>query len=378
LTGGSDSRGARYSQEQKNEYDSLLLGAADPKNKERLRRGLKRIFPRLESVWGNLLYGQDSLVGWERERRVCAKSRFDSYFRFSIGDDALRKDEIDSLIKNARDENFIKENLRRSLEIIRPDGSTKTALVLDELNLHSQEVPDEAVEPLLTAIFDVVDELDTPRDVARGFSIGDNPLRVHWLMRRLTLERFDLNDRSTIIVRCSKNASLGWLVDLATSAYEAHFPREGKSPESEQRCITTKQDAELLRLQALKAIRKAVKAGRLIAHAKLAYLLFRWRDFAKDNGKQVKRWTKAELTKDDHVVMFAKALTSHGWSQSIEDTVARRTTVASVSGLELILDVAGFRKRIDSVLASGRLSEDQQLTLSEFVEAWKRHETQRS
>jgi hypothetical protein len=56
------------------------------------------------------------------------------------------------------------------------------------------------VEPLLAALFELGDDLDVPSDEERGFSIGDNQLRIHWLLRRLTRERFDLATRSAIFV----------------------------------------------------------------------------------------------------------------------------------------------------------------------------------
>ena len=40
---------------------------------------------------------------------MCAPSRFDAYFRSSIGDEVLKKEEIDALIEQASDRRSSKE-----------------------------------------------------------------------------------------------------------------------------------------------------------------------------------------------------------------------------------------------------------------------------
>jgi predicted KAP-like P-loop ATPase len=372
LTGASQSGARRSQQELRGEYDGFLLGTINPQEQEQLRRGLMRLFPLLESIWGNLLYTNDS--EWSRQRRVCASSHFDTYFRFSIGDDILRRSEIDELVAQAANQDFITRTLRDALTITRVSGGTKAALILDELNLHADDVADENVEPLLAALFRLGDELNVPSDAAKAFSLGDNPLRIHWLLRRLTLERFDLAKRSALFLAACEIAALGWLVDFSDSAYSDYHPREGKTPEPENRCLTTANDAEILRSKAIDRIRDASNSSELIANAKLPYLLYRWRDMAKDDGIEVKRWCDAQLARDDMVIAFAKAFTAHGWSQSIADTVAQRTTLASITGLESIMNKEEFRARIEELAARDTLPTSNTQIVHEFLEAWKRHD----
>jgi predicted KAP-like P-loop ATPase len=373
LTGGADRGFSRYSTDQKADYGKILLGGVEQKDSERLRRALKRLFPRLDSVWGNLSYGSDSIAGWERQRRVCAPSRFDAYFRFSIGDEVLKKEEIDALIEQASDRSFIQGRLREALGILRRNGRTKAALILDELNLHADSIANEDVEPLLIAIFGIADELDTPRDVAEAFSIGDNFLRIHWLLRRLILNRFDIQERSAIVLAACKTAAAGWLADLADSAYAAHNPRAGK-PRETQSLITTEEDCEKLQAMALKSIRAAAKSGALASHHRLCRLLYKWHDAAKEDGKEVKRWTKAQLVRNDNVVLFAEAFTSHGWSHGSGNRVAQRFTSAVVDGIAGIFDVELFRRRIQSLLADKALPDRDRSILSEFDAAWARRD----
>lgn len=365
---------SRWTQEQRSQFDKALLSSVAEAEREHLRQALMRLFPPLASVWSNVVYGDHSRAEWSRERRVCASDHFDSYFRFAISDDVLAKQEIGELIAHASDDAFITAALREGLAVKRSSGGTKAALIMDELNLHANSVADDRVQPLLTTIFRLGDELDVAVDEAKAFSIGNNHLRIHWLLRRLTLERFDLARRSTIFMAACETAALGWLIDFASSAHEDYHPRAGKPPEQEGQCLTTAADAEALRGMALSRIRKAAESGELGAHARLAYLLYRWRDYVEDGGDEVTRWTDGQLGRNEMVVQFARAFTSHGWSQSASDLVAQRTTLANVGHLEKIIDKDQLRARVEALAGKDTLRPEEAAIVKEFLDAWRRHD----
>src|SRR5580700_3029400 len=365
---------SRWTQEQRAHFDEALLPNAPETERDRLRHALMRIFPPLASVWSNVFYGDHSKDEWSRERRVCVGDHFDSYFRFTISADVLAKQEIDKLVAHASDDAVITAALREGLAVKRSNGGTKAALIMDELNLHANSVADNAVQPLLKTIFRLGDELDVKADEAKAFSIGNNHLRIHWLLRRLTLERFDLGQRSAIFMAACETAALGWLVDFASSAHEDYYPRAGKSPEQENQCLTTLADAEASRGVALSRIRKAAETDELCAHARLAYLLYRWRDFAKNDSVEVKKWTDELLARDEIVVQFARAFTSHGWSQSASDVVAQRTALANVGHLGGILDKDRFRARVEELAGRETLGSEEGTIIREFLDAWRRHD----
>jgi predicted KAP-like P-loop ATPase len=376
---GIGDRAGRRGRDQAAEIDKLLFGSGEYKEKERLRRALMRLFPRLESVWGNLHYGEDSATEWERERRVCSANHFDAYFRFMLGEGVLGRSEIDAVIARASDEDFVKATLREALASKRRNGSTKAALLLDEINLHAAEVPDADVTPLLKAIFNIADEVNVESDKAGPFGMGDNHLRIHWLLRRLTLERFDLAARSAVFMAACGDAAFNWMVDFTDSAYDDYHPRQGKLPEPEANCLTTAADADALRTRALERIRHASVSGELAAIQGLAYVLFRWRAFADDEGVEVKAWTASKMEDDAMIATFAKAFTSYSWSQGLGmaglgDTVAKRNIRANVDALESILDIAKLRARVEQVASSGTLPDSDMDAVRQFLDAWRRHD----
>jgi predicted KAP-like P-loop ATPase len=134
------------------EMNVLFFGPDKRSDLAQRRRSLMRLFPRLESIWNNLSYGHDSEAGWKRDRRVCSDAHFDAYFRLTLDEDALPRKEIDQFIKNAKDKGAVQRAFREALGLRRSQGSTKAALLLDELNLHAADVPDDTVGPLLAAL----------------------------------------------------------------------------------------------------------------------------------------------------------------------------------------------------------------------------------
>ncbi|WP_139372858.1 KAP family P-loop NTPase fold protein [Nitrobacter vulgaris] len=377
LCGAGDKYG-RSGRDLKAETDALFLGSVDVKEHERMRRVLMRLFPRLESVWNNLSYGEDSVSKWTRERLVCSEEHFESYFRFSIGDNVLPREEIEALIARASDGEFVKQKLREALAITRKNGKTKAMLILDELNFHAEKILDKDVEPLLSAVFELGDELDVESDKAGAFDIGNNQLRIHWLLRRLTLDRFDLGSRSKIFIEAARKAALSWLLDFSQSAYGDYHPREGKNAEPEEKCLTTETDAKSLRQTALSRLRAASQSDELVRSRRLAYLLFMWRDLADDEGAEVRAWTASRMKGDAMIAVFAKAFTSHSWSQGLGmaglgDRVAKRNTRAGVDSIDKILDKAAFRARVEET--AGKNTQDEAgAAVREFLAAWKRQD----
>jgi predicted KAP-like P-loop ATPase len=347
------------------QLDALLLSSVpDP---EVYRKGLMRLFPKLKSIWANTYGDMGKFV---KQRRACVAEFFPTYFRLSLSDDVVPRSEIDAIISHAADQEWIKDKLLLSVQETRRGGGTRAAPLLDALTQNAEDVSIDDVASLLSAIFSIADELDVEADEARAFSFGNNSLRIHWLLRSLTRDRTDLTQRSAILVQAARNASLGWQVDLANSAWSDYNPREGEELQSEGDCLVTESDLSKLTKLALDAIKRAAKDGTLLNHKDLPSLLYRWRNFAKDGGAAAKRWTCARLKEDRAIARLAAAFTSYSWGQSSEDLVTKRSDRAQISGLDEIMDVALFRKRLEALETSLPKGSEDHDAISRLLKAW--------
>ncbi|QBM75896.1 NTPase [Sphingomonas sp. AAP5] len=350
----------------------LLSSVEDP---DRFRHGLMRLFPKLESVWANVWHQRDG--AWARMRRACAPQHFQTYFRLSLPAGTISRREINEFIAHAGEPAWSAQRLVAAASNVRRDGHTEARDLLDAWTLHAAEVPLDKVEPLLSGVFSVVDDLDIEGDEARGFAIGNNSLRVHWLVRALLFERSELAERSAILSVAAKSAQLGWMADLMWSAWGDHHPREGAEAHGPESWLLTKADTEKLVATTLATIIRASVGSELIEHGSLPRLLYTWKDFGGDDGAAVQAWTAEQLEDDHAVACIARAFTSHSWGQGmggfggLGDLVAKRSDRANVDSISTLMDSARLRARVEELDADPTGSSDDADAISRFLQAWR-------
>jgi len=337
---------------------------------------LQRLFPRFEDVG----YASDFISQWESQRLVCTSKHFDTYFRMSVGDETLPSGEIDALLNNCGDIEYVKKSFFEALDSIRKNKKSKVPLIFDELNTHAKEIDKSHFANLFSAIFQIADDIDREEDHDRGgFSIGNTNLRIHWLIRRLTFERCDLDERSEILMAACQNAQLTWLVDFTNSAIADYQPREGKNPEPPEKCLVKEECLDSLKENTLTAIKKMAEGSELISHPRLSYILYRWRDLTKDKDDVI-TWCNNQLGDDSSVAKLAKTFTGESLSQGLGmtglgDRVSMRNVTAGIEGLDTIMDVALFRKRLEELEANGMLDDNQKNDIKIFMDAWRKKES---
>jgi hypothetical protein len=285
---------------------------------------------------------------------------------------------IKELIARANDRDFVQLTMRSAAQSERRTGSSMIPIYLDELNNHALSVSKENVEPLLSALFEIHDEIDLKKDANGGFmGIANTTLRFHWLIRRLTGDRFSIAERSVMYKAAITSASLGWLVDFVGSARAGYREREGQQIREED-CLVSQEMADQLTTLALNAIRSSAADMSLLQHQDLIYLLYRWRDFMNSDPSEVLKWTQGLLSNPEALVVLARGFTSQSWTRgmggfgSLGDRVAMPTNVAQIDENTDIIDVKAFRDALDQLLTNKTLDDDSLTTVKDFLAAWDR------
>lgn len=284
---------------------------------------------------------------------------------------------IKELVDCADDPDFIKKTFRNAANERRRIGTSMVPVFLDEFNTHADSVEREKVKQLMSALFEIHDEIDLEIDEERGMmAFGNTTMRYHWLIRRLTNERFTLDERTELYTSATKCASLGWLVDFTASAYDNYLKGQSGSQQAENSLIREDAVAPLVD-RTLAAIRTAAADGSLLFHKDLIYILYRWRGFLANDPTEVRAWTDQLLDNDDALVILARKLTGESWSQGsgfggLGDTVARRHVVARIEKNMDILELDRFRVALERLQNSGQLDEMSKETVDSFLAAWKR------
>lgn len=344
--------------------DAVLLPKIS--EKQRYRDALVRLFPRLDSIWGNTTHGGSR---FDKDRRIASARHFQTYFRMSIDPDTVSRKDLTSILDNPTETAAVSAILKDALTQPRRDGTTRTVAWLEGLNAHAEEIPVEAAEPFLRGVFAVADDINVDSDRARGWSIGDNTLRIHWVLRSLLLDRTNLQERSAILLSAAHAAQLAWLGDLTAAAWRDHHPSEGKSRKPDEECLLTEADAKAARALFLERIKAAAADVSLIDVPNLMPTLYRWLSFNEDDA-DIRDWMARRIEDDASLVKLAGALTRHSWSQSSDDLVAIRSDRASVEGLDTFMDADRFRSNLTRLLDRLEAGSDNYQTVDRFLKAW--------
>ena len=193
-------------------------------------------------------------------------------------------------------------------------------------------------------------------------------------------ERCDLDERNGIFSAACQATQVGWLVDFTSSVISDHFPSKGKEAELPEKCLVKKECLPELKAHTLQTIKSAAAKGELISHPQLPYILFQWGTFAEDDNATVKAWTSDQLKTDKAVSKLARAFTGESWSHSmgmfgLGDRVAMRKVRASVDGLERIMDVGEFRRRLEEIEKWNTVDAEGKESVLVFLEAWRKRES---
>ena len=351
--------------------DARLLGSVPGPERPQLRSALMRLFPALENAWSNHFYDADFGQEWRLQRRVCVEAHFDPYFRFALSDQVAPATEIQAFLGRADDPDFVRDALRQALATPRRRGGTRAAVLLDELTFRAPQVPEASIASLVAAIFSIADELDVAADKAGAFSIGDNFLRIHWLLNRLVTERLAIAQRDAVLEAAAQTATLRWLINIALRCVGQHEPAEDGRRRGEP--LTSAEAAERLRALALARVEAAADDGALIGLPDLVSKLFRWRDLIGEGGiDRVRAWLTERLDDDGLVEALARSFVSVGWTHSAGDVVARRYTHLDRGAVEALVDPGALRARMTEILAKDDVEAGRRAAIEDFEAAWAR------
>lgn len=352
------------------EYDVLFgLSTRSERDARRLRIALRRLFPRLDAVWGSTYHSGDN---WRRDRLIAASQHFRSYFAFSISDDNLPAETIEEIISRAGEREFIEATFRRALSVIRRSGGTQAALLLDEATIYAADIAEADVGTFVATLFALADELDVDSDVSRGFAgIADNSYRLHWLLNRLVNDRFPMLQREELYRSAMEGASVGWAADFAERCQAYYQPREGGQDRGEP--IVSEAVAQEFVLIALGKFRAAGEAGNLAQHPRLIRLLYAWRRMAGEPGiVEVRAWVDRNLCERALIVSLARQMPSSSWSygmgiDEMGDRVQRETRLVDTEAFEGLFDVAGFEARVHDELSGDQLTAVERSDLQSYL-----------
>jgi len=275
-------------------------------NKDKIITLLKRLFPKIETLFGGTGYSFDFISKWKMNKRICVAENFDVYFKFFLSDNEIKTSEVNTFVKNSNDIELIDKTIKEFFE------NGKILRFLDKLIDYNAHIPLDNIENVLKVMFNRGDFL--PESNRYLFS---SELNLTILAKRL-LER--ISDRET---RAAIYKNIITYVDLSlySIVYDISInaQQQGEDnpdqvdPESEW-TLTTIDLEDIKKLLCIK-IEEWAKEDKLEQHPKIIYIVSRWRRWG--NKENVQNYINTKLITAKSIPNFLHSSCSIVTSQGI-------------------------------------------------------------
>ena len=350
LTGLADD--LAHDEGSKTSLGKVILDTVEPAGHERAKTALQRLFPKLESVWGNHGYASGFTMGWDRERRVCIARRFPAYFQFGIGDDVLSRDELESFATKIDDAVYVRTKLSEYAGAVRRTGGTKAAVLLEELSANIDLIPAASRASAVINLFNAADLFMNPHDERGSGFLSIPAIWRFWFTMKPLLERLDESTRAEALRSAFAGADSLQGLRFGLMVFRTSLGRDPETkPDSAGPPIVDAAVCEELEEALRVRFRAAAADGKLLAEAGLVENLIQWSGIGGE--VEVRAWTESVLGDDAGIVRLAKAATQISRSHTEGDRVMRDRPVVHRPSLEMVVDVDRMITRLDGIVAAG-------------------------
>jgi len=344
-----------------------ILSRAAKLSGEQVKEFLERIFPKLESIYGNMGYGYESLASWRRTGRVCSPDVFDTFFRLAIQKGELSKNEIETIIGLAADEKAFAE----SLMTLNEEG--RIVRFLERLEDYTrEEIPLERIPAIVRVLMDIGDLFPEGK---RGMFETDTPMRILRIFHQLGQRYDDQAQRFQVIKDAMVNAadSIYTIVHEVGVLGQEHGKRTSKpgqpGPE-EKRTVNTAQLEELEELACVR-IREWAAAGRLREHPHVVSILYSWQRWCPDGKEAVLQFVRDLVATEGGVVRLIEAFVGKSYSHGMGDYVGRVSWTIDLKAVSDFISVDELTPRVRAILSGSEchgLEPDKRQALQTFID----------
>jgi len=328
----------------KKRCDEIISSVNEPLQ-ELLKDFLKRLFPKLESIYGNTNYGSDWLDNWRKDCRICSPDVFDIYFRLSLSKEEISQRDIETILSLGNNPDMFAEALLKLNE----DG--RIIRFLERLEDYTRsDIPEENIEPIITVLMNIGDLFP---EGDRGFLGTDTPMRLLRVFYHLS-HRFDSQEkRFNIFKHAIEKAtrSLYTIVHEVSVQGKQHGKYGSKeTPEPEEKLTVNSEQLEELEKLACNKIESWAEDGRLAKHRHLPSILFRWKEWGQHD--KINSFVKNTTKNDDGLIDFITSFLSKHRSQGVSDYVVKTYWRIQLKNVEVFVDLKVVEPRIRKIFSS--------------------------
>ena len=341
-----------------------IINRVNKPTQEILKDFLKKLFPKLESFYGNINYGYDWLDNWRRDCRICSPDIFNIFFRLSLPKGEISQKEIETILSLGNNPDSFAEALLKLNE----DG--RIIRFLGRLEDYTRsDIPEENIETIITVLMDIGDLFP---EGDSGFFGTDTPMRILRICYQLS-HRFDSYEKRFNIF---KHAIEKVIKSLYTVVHEVGVlgQEHGKfgskeSPEPKDKLTVNAEQLERLEKLACDKIENWAEDGRLKKHERLPSILFSWKEWGKRD--KINSFVNSTIKNDDGLIEFITGFLSKSTSHSISDYVGKTHWRIHLKNVKEFVDLKEIEPRIRNIFSSSdfkQLVDRKKLAIKTFLD----------
>lgn len=169
--GGISSIGSNPRESLQKFHDEWLTTKVSTYRQDVVKSLVIQLFPKLKYAWENSGYGAEWESAWRRELRICSPEIFPTYFRLTIPKGSIPQTLMQGILALTGDADLMADALRKMTgQFSSPNTVSTTRKVLKRLLDHvDKDLPTERIASLLTALYDVGDEIAAAEPKTTGF-----------------------------------------------------------------------------------------------------------------------------------------------------------------------------------------------------------------
>ncbi len=337
-----------------------IVNQTSEANRPQVGEVLTQLFPPIQWVFGGLGYGPGFEGEWYRDLRVCHPNVFDRYFHLTIPEGDISQAELDQLLSLVDD----RQGLVAEFHALNQRGLLSVAL--DRLEAYKEKIDLRHAVPFITALFDIGDELpDESADFFLGPDMHASRI-IHWYLKREN----DSTERARLLKEAVKTTT-GLYLPVMETFHEDNKQERQNDPDS---FTTTEEDLKMLQQICAEKIQQAAKSGVLKAHPKMAYILYRWREWA--SSEEPKRWVEGLVESEEGLLSFLTAFLHRSTSSQGEDYIPQVYWHVRLEELESFIAVDILEEKVKQFSLTN-LGDKEKKALSAFRKAVKRRRSGR-
>lgn len=317
-----------------------IISCTDQRIQKFLLNFLKTLFPNLNTIYENTIYGANTRNWYRANRRICSEDVFDTYFKLSLPNGEISQKEIRSII------NLENEPKEFSNKLIEFSENGKISRFLAVFPDHVSKIQMENIGNVISSILDTGDRFPDDRSILYG-----TPMSIHYITR-LLLERLNnQNERFTILENSIKDSTSS----LYTFVWEIDYQDElqgrynyKKANDSEKVFTISPEQLDTLEKLVCTKIETWADQGKLKSHPKVVPILQTWKQWGADQGN-IDSVIEEIIECDDCLINFLSNCISPHYSHCVTDYVGETTWRIHFGLIEDFIDLNVIETRLNDI-----------------------------